>query len=322
MLEYKADYQGNHEELNTTGKPIVLLWFWPLALKFDLKDCSRYFNIDGCILTDDRSLYSKSKGVIFFHNEIDRKLKNMPQIPRPIFQRWIWFNMKPPTNTLRVPGLDNLFNMTLNYRTDASIPVINSLFIKPSWMKDDFTLPKKDKLVCWFVHDEAPSNGRVGDGYYKELSKYVTIHRRTIGGQMLSYENYYSAISNCKFYLSFEDTINRDYITESHGPLCMGTVPVVLGPPRPNYEQFYPSNAFIHVNDFPDAKSLADHLHFLDKNDEAYMKYFEWRKHYTAIPYLLPVIHEFIKPICLACDYISRNNEYYVIQGLNEWYFS
>ncbi|XP_024921145.1 alpha-(1,3)-fucosyltransferase 9-like isoform X2 [Cynoglossus semilaevis] len=307
-------------------RPIVLLWFWPLKLKFDFNICASYFNIDSCILTDNRSLYSEAEGVIFFHKNIDAHLNNMPVETRPTFQKWIWLNEESPRNTIKKPLLENIFNLTISYRGDADIVWRDEVTIRKDGEKDDFILPKKDKLVCWIVSNRVAFTGTgTRERYFNQLSQHIEVNLfgRAHTAKGLSFEDYYPTIAGCKFYLSFENSLFKDYMTEKvNGPMAAGTVPIVLGPPRENYERYLPSNSFIHVNDFPDAKSMAEHLKRLDNDIDAYLAYFDWRKYYTVLPHLLTVPKQFIHPICLGCDHIARDDEYHVVNDLHEWYFT
>ena len=43
-----------------------------------------------------------------------------------------------------------------------------------------------------------------------------------------------------------------------------------------------PVNSFIHYEEFKTPRDFVDYLKYLDKNDTAYMEYFEWRKSYPG----------------------------------------
>ncbi|XP_070841175.1 4-galactosyl-N-acetylglucosaminide 3-alpha-L-fucosyltransferase 9-like [Chaetodon trifascialis] len=305
-----------------TDKPVMLLWFWPENRRFDFQDCKTFFKIDSCYLTDDRSLFSRAHAVLVFHRAIEDNLSNLPTSPRARFQRWIWFNMDSPTNTRRIAGIQSLFNLTLSYRKDADIDGRWKLTVKKNTDKD-IVLPKKERLLCWIVDiNDLHTKSGEGYNYYRELVKHikVDVFNRS-SADFLKGENYFLTISSCKFYLSFEESVHRDYITEAfNGPLAAGTVPIVLGPPRANYEDLAPGTSFIHVNDFPNAAALADFLLKLEKDNEAYMKYFDWRRFYTAMNHLTEN-HKFAHAICRACEYVGVNKVYRVVPDLYKWFF-
>lgn len=310
-------YQNN---IKATRKPLVLVWFWPEDLKFDFDDCKKLLNIDGCRLTDDRSLYLKAEEVIVFHDAIKDDLSNLPKLPRPGFQRWMWLNLEPPANTRTIQGADNLFNISLTFRKDADVQVRWELtYVKVP--REVPSPPKKKHVVC-YIKDHEVADNSTGHLYYKELAKHIDI--TVLGGSFASFlqGDYFDAVGSCKFHLAFENFIYRDFITEKlNGPLAVGTIPVVLGPPRKNYEDFVPGDSFIHVSDFPDAKSMADFLKRLDADDDAYRRYFEWRKHFSAHRHPVADNHKYLKAICTACDYSGRNRDYRVIRKLHKWYF-
>ena len=55
-----------------------------------------------------------------------------------------------------------------------------------------------------------------------------------------------------KFYLAFEKVSRRHYITEEFWFVALqhDVIPVVMGPPREDYEVVTPPHSFIHVSDF------------------------------------------------------------------------
>ena len=82
-----------------------------------------------------------------------------------------------------------------------------------------------------------------------------------------------------KFYLAFENSNCKDYITEKFfiNSLNRNILPIVMGARPEDYEVSSPHRSYIHVDEFASPKELADYLHLLDKDDELYNSYFKWR---------------------------------------------
>lgn len=306
--------------VNSVRRPVmVLIWLWPFNHTFDLNLCGSHFNIHGCVLTADRDFHDKADGVLIHHRDIAWDASNLPADPRPPHQKWIWMNSESPSNTARIPGLDGLFNVSLSYRKDADISVPYGALVPVEHQLEDFlySVPsEKSKLACWIVSNYKPEHRRMQ--YYEQLRKYVQIHvYGDLFEKRVSEDEYRSIISSCKFYLSFENSVHKDYITEKlFNALELGAVPVVFGPSRQNYERSVPGDAFIHVDDFPSVRALAKHLMLLQRNKALYLRYFRWRRRFRVKTTAYPV-----ENACLACEYVRRNRQYQVITNLYQWYW-
>ncbi|CAL8322839.1 unnamed protein product [Lota lota] len=310
--------QGKQEirnvmEGHNDPETIILIWGWPFSYQFGL-DCSG-FDLKGLHFTDNRSLYSTAHVVFFHHRDIKTDLSNMPKEPRPWFQKWVWLNKESPVHCQRIPQATSLFNITCNYRLDSTVPARYGEVVQRTHIQDDFKLPAKDKLVCWIVSNWNDKYKRVE--FYNELKKHITIN--TYGGafgKQIAHDEVVKIITSCKFYLSFENSIFKDYITEKlYNPLIMGTVPVVLGPSRRNYEEHVPGDSFIHYEDFDTPKMLADRLHYLDQNQTEYMRYHTWRREFKATG------SSFGLDVCQVYKYLKHAPGYQAIQDLNKWFW-
>ena len=155
----------------------------------------------------------------------------------------------------------------------------------PAWDEDnrvDFLnmIRKKKQLsVAWFVSNCITFSRR--EKYVQELQKHIAvdIYGSCQGGSKCPRGDKCDRMlqTDYKFYLAFENSLCRDYVTEKfYKCLANSVVPVVYG--GANYSALAPEKSFIDVHDFASAQHLADYLIYLDANQTAYEEYFQWRK--------------------------------------------
>ena len=102
-----------------------------------------------------------------------------------------------------------------------------------------------------------------------------------------------------KFYLSFENGICEDYLTEKvWNALQRFLVPVVMA--GGNLPKMLPPNSYIDVANFTSPKALADYLMKVASNDDLYRSYFEWKQHY--------VIERISHLECSLCEYLNTHS--------------
>lgn len=103
------------------------------------------------------------------------------------------------------------------------------------------------------------------------------------------------------FYLSFENSLCQDYISEKFWDRLSeksGVVPVAMGGLTvTEYTEQSPENSFIHVRNFTSIEKLGTYLSTLMKDPDAYNSYHKWRESWDV--YRRPIYTRF--PSCDIC---------------------
>jgi len=141
----------------------------------------------------------------------------------------------------------------------------------------------KSKLVAWFVTNCDTPIRR--EDYVTQLRKFIPVDIYGTCGDFKCLKNstecYEMLRRDYKFYLAFENSWCPDYVTEKlYRPLHYDTVPIVMG--GADYDSFAPPHSVINVKDFESPKHLAEYLSKLDKLDDLYERYFDWKNDFTV----------------------------------------
>ncbi|XP_005101563.1 alpha-(1,3)-fucosyltransferase fut-6 [Aplysia californica] len=231
-----------------------------------------------CEFHSSRDRLNESDAVIIF---MEKRIGLPP--PRPSGQIWISFQIEAPQR-YRYPAKYNLwkdqFNWTMNYRLDADIFTPYSVFAwthtaQPTRDDEYYQMAlSKQKSVAWLVSNCGTPSRR--EAYVKEMQKYIDID---IYGPCGTLECPKSNNSECgehiqktyKFYLSFENSFCKDYMTEKMYRWYLPRryiIPVVRG--GFDYDKYMPQNTFINAAHFSTPKDLAMYLNKLGDDPEAY----------------------------------------------------
>jgi alpha-1,3-fucosyltransferase len=280
--------------------------------------------VSNCMITNDRTLVNQSDALIF--HPINFQPDDLPpyrmSFQRYIFffleaaanHRNLPVFKNPATNK-------EFFNWTMTYRRDSDIyasyygsilrKAVNVQTLKklPStFLPGDFppnpasfwqyiglnqsknhpVLTNKTKLVSWFVTNCETDSLR--EVFFEEMAKYISID--IYGGcGALNCPPWNSnecdkLLKYYKFYISAENAICADYVTEKfYRALEMGVIPIVYG--GADYSAYAPTHSYINAADFESPKALSDYLLLLDHNPRLYSKYLDWKKDWEVIRYPL-----------------------------------
>ncbi|XP_074658513.1 glycoprotein 3-alpha-L-fucosyltransferase A-like [Tubulanus polymorphus] len=250
--------------------------------------------VNMCNITDDRSKAGTADVIVIERHVIGTGTPE-PTGPRPAHQVRVMFTIESPVHTPlhNKTGYQSSLNWTSNYRRDSTIPIPYGLFVRFN-ESVRFKIPNrnyasgKTKKVAWFVSNCNEKNDR--RKLAKELSKHIDVD---VYGMCGPFKCPVNEMERCldlldakyKFYLAFENSNCREYITEKffENGLSRNVLPIVYGAHKDDYKRVAPPHSFIHVDDFESPKQLAEYLHILDKNDDLYNSYFRWKGTGTVI---------------------------------------
>ena len=280
------------ETTSSEDEPIVIWWTPFTPNQRIIRSCSA----GNCLITHSRSELSnpRTEAIVFYGSDL--KWSDLP-LPRDPRLYWALLHEESPKNNWGFATDEGiaLFNLTSTPSRHSSYPLVTQYLEDTQKLLRPLKIPVEEKskgglgLVMYLHSDCGTPSDR--DSYVNELMKYVKVdsygkclhnkdfpegHLRDALAGMDS-EDFIDIISQYKFALAMENAICHDYITEKFWrPFYSGTVPVVKG--SPTSRDWAPSNhSIILIDDFKSPKELAEYLLYLDKNDEEYMKYLEYK---------------------------------------------
>ncbi|XP_051154694.1 alpha-(1,3)-fucosyltransferase C [Leptopilina boulardi] len=336
----------NNLFINDSSTKTILFWNSMFG------DKNFYFNpknnrLDNCSSNEKKCLFTNNRDImneelfdaILFHGIHDLNINDLP-IKRSLYQHYIFVSLESPANR-QVLDLfpSKYFNLTMSYNLKSDIiwpysyiiNKVNQLIVAPNLIvnwntsyeednKEDENMKKtinnKINMAIWFRSNCNTKSGR--ENYVEDLENYINIDKIgncLFGDKKCSREkNCFADIvePNYYFYLSFENSLCQDYVTEKFfNALQYNVVPVVYG--AANYSNFAPPHSYINALDFDSPKELASYLINLSKNRSEYVKYFRWKKYYA-------VETSNDKAICDLCDLLHKTNNEKIYKNIFAWY--
>ena len=149
----------------------------------------------------------------------------------------------------------------------------------------NFNLSHKTKSIAWFVSDCSTWSRR--EYLASALSKYIDVDVYGYCGthECREYGDgcYRMVEQKYKFYLSFENSLCRDYVTEKlFNLLQYSIIPVVYGDSQ-YYRSMLPPKSYIDARNFTTVRELASFLSQVGNDDQLYRSYFDWKHYYESI---------------------------------------
>jgi len=299
--KYMTYYENNYWKKTESKKvlfwtPFFGGWSWYEDAVKILPTCP-----DKCTASKDQSEVQSADAILFHANDLWKHRGLIATIYNPSVglpewrspnQIWgmysweplmyMWGNTKP-----------NTFNWTLLYRRESTIYMPFTGYYKlsdeelknnPNKKEDRNYFKEKTKFASTMVSNCVDQAGRYK--FLHELNNYIDLDnfgkcsgKYVCPAGVPTTECGKKHLAIYKFYLAFENSYCRDYVSEKFwNALDRRQIPVIAAP-KYNLE-LLPPNSYLNVFDFPTIKDLADRMIEIGSNEELYNSYFEWTKYW------------------------------------------
>ncbi|XP_023026855.2 alpha-(1,3)-fucosyltransferase C [Leptinotarsa decemlineata] len=276
-------------------------------------------SVNNCFATNNRSVMSvEDFDAILFHGVEFSPLFHGVPTKRSPHQVYVYSNQEAPTNSPKLTVPKNFFNWTMTYRSDSDVirpygffEASTTDYYPPSMGE----IKNKRKKIAWLVSNCIASSLR--EDLYRKISKFVQVDVYGACGNLTCSKKdadgcYKFLEKHYKFYLSFENSLCKDYVTEKlFNILKYNLVPIVYG--DADYEVIAPPHSVINVLEYKSIKELAKHIRKLDEDAAEYLRYFEWKKTYA-------VSTSNKLSLCQLCEKLNEPVAQKVYSDVDEWW--
>ena len=287
---------------------------------YDFRSCE-YSN---CVVqySHDHEFIEKADIVLFTFN----KITSYPILPHEVRQKQVWLvfsHESPGYEVNRGPSkVDGCFNGSMTYRTDSLVADTYGRISKRVEQPKprDYSSGKTKAAYVYISNCRSVQYHRLN--LVQQLKKYIDVD---IYGKCTGLLPCPRADWTCEkrvhtqyyFYLSFENSLCKDYITEKFWARLQSDgiyLPVALGGLSVNeYWAQAPPDSFLHAYNFSSLESLANYMKYLMTNPEAYNRYHKWREQYT-------ILEDRQEVSCRLCELANNKPSLLAVDKMSQWF--
>ena len=285
-------------------KIFKMLWFVPPAwLPKQKTHIMDYCEFKNCEISFNKSDIDNSDLVLFNHAEMNIQ----PPVKRNN-QIWVFSSHESPPHMYKYYTQNqwvDKFDWTFSYRPDSEGYAPYGSIVPRETKERNYSaiFEKKSKDVAWVVSNCETISKR--EQYVEKMGKIINVDifgkcgkscdDKGGGCEKSNLSKYY------KFYLAFENSICKDYISEKLYDLFKDdtdVVPVVRG--APNVKAMFPANTLILSVDYNSPEELAHYLKELGANETTYLSYLKGKNNYINKSNL------YVLGMCSLCDKLNN----------------